>query len=76
MLAQLLSGHYAYSDSSLTVIAHSLLSGFQLLAIAPGTKRPQMNHTLLLNSLVNSALMKTQAEKKNQYLLNEKGQNM
>jgi len=60
MLAQLLSGHITYSVSS----AHSSLSCFQLLVTAPGTKRPQTNQRLLLNSLVNSAPIKTQEKKK------------
>lgn len=64
MLAQLLSGHIACSVSSVTGVAHSLRSCFQLFAIAPGAKRPQMNQRLLLNSLVNSALMKTREKKK------------
>lgn len=70
MLAQLLSGHITCSVNSVAVVAHSSLSCFQLLVIVPGTKRPQMNQRILLNRLVNSALIKTQEKKKkkNQYL--------
>lgn len=64
MLAQLLSGHITSSVNSVAVVAHSSLSCFQLLVIVPGTKRPQMNQRILLNSLVNSALIKTQEKKK------------
>lgn len=64
MLAQLLSGHLTSSVNAVAVAAHSSLSCFQLLVIVPGTKRPQVNQRILLNSLVNSALIKTQEEKK------------
>lgn len=64
MLAQLLSGHITSAVSFVTVVAHSSLSCFQLLVIVPGTKRPQMNQRLLLSSLVNSPLIKTQEGKK------------
>lgn len=64
MLAQLLSGHLTSSVNAVAVAAYSSLSCFQLLVIVPGTERPQVNQRILLNSLVNSALIKTQEKKK------------